>query len=1172
MSKRVLAFFLIVFTLSFSMVYAGGVDTYYAKVNNSVSEEFNNFQIEDKTGEAYVMGMGGAYGNVLCLYADNKDASAALNFASEFNAEAFVISFDTRVETESSISYLELSMDKKDGSGTETQKTVVLSNNGQIGYYQPDGATISYSNKAYQKDKWYHFDLWFDLSSDKAVYYVDGELLGKIDISTDIDRVTKLIYLTIYKNSTNRMYVDNVNINNLLKLGGKVNVDAIMGVPEYVEKSTFVNLRSNTLGNIFFNKSDIKFGFHLKNAIGLDRNYNVDVVVKNENGCVDFSKTYTLAASAYAEKTEEININVSKYGFYYLTVNVTDMLGGEVVSSDTEFSVANGPKDGALNEKQAMNVHMLGGSSKSIFIRYVEDKENPEPFIELMAKAGYKNLRDEYLWNQIEQTKGEFEFTPLQENIIEASMRHNFGLYLILGYKSYLYNNEEYPKTESELAHWRDYVTWTVSNLKGKVTNFEMWNEWNLQYWEKGAPAEDYVKLMKVTYEALKEANPEAKLYGIALGPRNNEGDYIREIMEAGAGKYMDAVSIHPYHPTGEPEKNGLLDNIEKIRGILREYGYGDIEIISTELGWPSTEKYFNDEDTMANYTVQASAVTHESLAQIYWYTLVEKQTGNNAEDSFGFIRSWSGTNVPFSAKPVFLAMAFWNNLMANAKSDGHISICKDNVTVYKFKLRNGQNAYALWTHKGKESVSIKVNTDGVMFYDLYGNDTKLDSKDGIVSLSLDERVSYIVGNFDEVEEVKTEYIINDNKDIVTVANDEFDVVVKQTNEEDVCVDVSASDNIEVLEITKRDAKNSIVRLKAKAEVSDKDYVCVKIFNSDKSKIYYSEILSISCLESLTVNFSVQYFKDMRWRGVLNLTNNKMSNEISGRFEFNEPEILKNTIGSIEIGSILPKDSKVVKFNIPESLQKLDRVDIAGVLKLNDGEEIPVSEFSYYATLMPIKETTIDGQISSSEYNMSAPMKINRESQVVMLDNNKWLGTSDLSGVMYMNYDEEFFYLAAEIEDDVLGDKETPDRVWAADSIQFAFAGTRDNSAAITEIGIGLSEGKPSVYRYSYMGGKKYDDIIGATDHLQSLSDKNKIAIERRGTKTVYELKMSWEDIYGEEEKFDKKEVYYSTLINDNDGKGRKGWLEFCPGIGEAKSAILFSKVPVQKAGVNSVN
>lgn len=670
----------------------------------------------------------------------------------------------------------------------------------------------------------------------------------------------------------------------------------------------------------------------------------------------------------------------------------------------------------------------------------------------------------------------------------------------------------------------------------------------------------------------LKEANPEAKLYGIALGPRNNEGDYIREIMEAGAGKYMDAVSIHPYHPTGEPEKNGLLDNIEKIRGILREYGYGDIEIISTELGWPSTEKYFNDEDTMANYTVQASAVTHESLAQIYWYTLVEKQTGNNAEDSFGFIRSWSGTNVPFSAKPVFLAMAFWNNLMANAKSDGHISICKDNVTAYKFKLRNGQNAYALWTHKGKESVSIKVNTDGVMFYDLYGNDTKLDSKDGIVSLSLDERVSYIVGNFDEVEEVKTEYIINDNKDIVTVANDEFDVVVKQTNEEDVCIDVSASDNIEVLEIAKRDAKNSIVRLKAKAEVSDKDYVCVKIFNSDKSKIYYSEILSISCLEPLTVNFSVQYFKDMRWRGVLNLTNNKMSNEISGRFEFNEPEILKNTIGSIEIGSILPKDSKVVKFNIPESLQKLDRVDIAGVLKLNDGEEIPVSEFSYYATLMPIKEATIDGQISSSEYNMSAPMKINRESQVVMLDNNKWLGTSDLSGVMYMNYDEEFFYLAAEIEDDVLGDKETPDRVWAADSIQFAFAGTRDNSAAITEIGIGLSDGKPSMYRYSYMGGKKYDDLIGATDHLQSLSDKNKIAIERRGTKTVYELKMSWEDIYGEEEKFDKKEVYYSTLINDNDGKGRKGWLEFCPGIGEAKSAILFSKVPVQKAGVKSVN
>ena len=36
-------------------------------------------------------------------------------------------------------------------------------------------------------------------------------------------------------------------------------------------------------------------------------------------------------------------------------------------------------------------------------------------------------------------------------------------------------------------------------------------------------------------------------------------------------------------------------------------------------------------------------------------------------------------------------------------------------------------------------------------------------------------------------------------------------------------------------------------------------------------------------------------------------------------------------------------------------------------------------------------------------------------------------------------------------------------------------------------------------------------------------------------------------------------------LINDNDGEGRTGWIEYCPGIGNSKDIMEFIKVPLYK-------
>ena len=39
----------------------------------------------------------------------------------------------------------------------------------------------------------------------------------------------------------------------------------------------------------------------------------------------------------------------------------------------------------------------------------------------------------------------------------------------------------------------------------------------------------------------------------------------------------------------------------------------------------------------------------------------------------------------------------------------------------------------------------------------------------------------------------------------------------------------------------------------------------------------------------------------------------------------------------------------------------------------------------------------------------------------------------------------------------------------------------------------------------------------------------------------------------------------FSFLLNDNDGDGRRGWIEYTSGIGEAKNTELFARIKLLK-------
>ena len=67
----------------------------------------------------------------------------------------------------------------------------------------------------------------------------------------------------------------------------------------------------------------------------------------------------------------------------------------------------------------------------------------------------------------------------------------------------------------------------------------------------------------------------------------------------------------------------------------------------------------------------------------------------------------------------------------------------------------------------------------------------------------------------------------------------------------------------------------------------------------------------------------------------------------------------------------------------------------------------------------------------------------------------------------------------------------------------------------------------------------------------------------RRGTVTTYEFAIPWEQIVGVKDWHPVAGQYlkFSMLWNDNDGEGRKGWIEYASGIGSSKDTKLFTKL-----------
>jgi hypothetical protein len=223
-------------------------------------------------------------------------------------------------------------------------------------------------------------------------------------------------------------------------------------------------------------------------------------------------------------------------------------------------------------------------------------------------------LKQEIRWLQIEPVQGQYEWAELDE-VVEASSEAGIKVLLTIVDAPVWARDGELgagpPKDVQDLA---DFVRATALRYRTKVHAYEIWHEQNVKHsWEGQAlSAEGYVELLRASYHAIKEADPEAIVVSGAPMPTGvNDGEwaiddraYLQQMYDAGLKYFCDAVGAHPggyanppdvYYAGGDLDPNRLYDDhptfffrntMEDYYRIIAANGDADKHVWATEFGW----------------------------------------------------------------------------------------------------------------------------------------------------------------------------------------------------------------------------------------------------------------------------------------------------------------------------------------------------------------------------------------------------------------------------------------------------------------------------------------------------------------------------------------------------------------------------------------------------------
>jgi hypothetical protein len=356
-----------------------------------------------------------------------------------------------------------------------------------------------------------------------------------------------------------------------------------------------------------------------------------------------------------------------------------------------------------------VNIHFVKGHSEDL---------------DLIAAAGFKWVRMDFVWEGIERKEGEYDWSAYEE-LTAALEKRGLGAVYILDYSNPLYEEKvgsinplthaeqrgiASPQRPESVAAFARWAAASARHFAGKPILWEIWNEPNITFWKPAPDAAQYSRLALATCRAIRETEPKATIIGPACS--TFDWRFLETFLNSGVLEYLDAVSVHPYRsPETAPETAGadyerLGKLIQKCAGNGRGKG---LPIVSGEWGYSSNTQGVSEETQAAFIARQQLANLLNGVPLSIWYDWKNDgpDPGEN-EHNFGTVTQ------DLKPKSAYLAIQTLTRELAGFRILRRLPSAPQDY-ILECGNNSGVRKLAAWTSGQTHSVTNEISTGRVV-------------------------------------------------------------------------------------------------------------------------------------------------------------------------------------------------------------------------------------------------------------------------------------------------------------------------------------------------------------------------------------------------------------------------------------------------------------------------
>ncbi|MCS7264697.1 MAG: glycosyl hydrolase [Armatimonadetes bacterium] len=414
----------------------------------------------------------------------------------------------------------------------------------------------------------------------------------------------------------------------------------------------------------------------------------------------------TIAPNKTLERS--LPLRITRFGVYFVETQITTL-----TSSQTQH---------ALRFTNYASVCWLpepapiwGESPFGVCTHFAQFKHKVPDTLQLIKQMGAAWIRDELYWSNVEREKGKFEFPEYYEAYMKVAGELGIRPLIIFNYANRHYDKGLAPHTEEGRKAFARYCIELMKRYGQICRHWEVWNEPNIGFWQPKPNPEDYTNLLKTVYETVKSFDPQATVVGVCTA--GTDLSFIEEVLKRGGGKFMDAISVHPYRYPRSPEATDFVGEMKRLKDLLDKYDVGHLKVWLTEFGYPTHITGGTPQWLSAAYIVRIFlwALTLPFIERLFVYDFQddgEDPTYN--EFNFGLIQFDGSPKVGYAAFNTMVRLLYRKRFVRQIEMG-------DNAVCLVFTGDDGE-VWAMWSNDGERKVEVAAPSAKVTIVDLMGN------------------------------------------------------------------------------------------------------------------------------------------------------------------------------------------------------------------------------------------------------------------------------------------------------------------------------------------------------------------------------------------------------------------------------------------------------------------